>query len=321
MADRWAHFGSDRTLARFTLAVCRAQRRNGGQEVETIRRAGGRLFASYWADLYRLGGPQPLAEEWLALVAALRRRLAASPRAPLRVQLRLMGMAQALTLLPNGHPLIEPTLMPLFPPVDDSYGLPLLELSASFLVPLLRSPSPAGDRTRAIIRAALAELPADPARTDDPASLRVSVARIAVTSAGLPTDELASLLSGLLSLREPDQWIDPAGAIIGLRLAEPAGAVLGAAGSAGRTMSTSKRRERITTAHAIVASDDRPIKDAKEHPRGGCRQRRHGTVRPRRPAGEPSRRRVAVYDGAEEVEVQVDLGGETGVHQRIDVGF
>jgi hypothetical protein len=89
----------------------------------------------------------------------------------------------------------------------------LLELPASFLVPLLRSASPAGDRTRALIRAALTELPADPAQTDDPASLRVSVARIAVTSAGLPAHELASLLNGLPSLREPEQWIDPAGAM------------------------------------------------------------------------------------------------------------
>jgi len=175
VADRWAYFGSDRTLARFTLAVCRARRRNDGQEVEAVRRAGGRLFASYWADLYRLGGPQPLAEEWLVLVATMCRRLAATSRAPLRIQLRLMGMAQALTLIPNGHPLIEQTLTWLFPPVDDSYGLPLLELPASFLVPLLRSASPAGDRTRALIRAALTELPADPAQTDDPASLRVSV--------------------------------------------------------------------------------------------------------------------------------------------------
>jgi hypothetical protein len=213
VADRWTYFGSDRTLARFTLAVCRAQRRNGGQEVEAVRRAGGRLFASYWADLYRLGGPQPLAEEWLVLVATMCRRIAATSRAPLRIQLRLMGMAQALTLIPNGHPLIEQTLTRLFPPVDDSYGLPLLELPASFLVPLLRSASPAGDRTRALIRAALTELPADPAQTDDPASLRVSVARIAVTSAGLPAHELASLLNGLPSLREPEQWIDPAGAM------------------------------------------------------------------------------------------------------------
>ncbi|MGO9079302.1 MAG: hypothetical protein ACLQDY_09710 [Streptosporangiaceae bacterium] len=213
VADRWAYLGSARTLARFTLAVGRAQRRNGGREADAVRRAGGRLFAAYWTDLYRLDGPQPLAWEWLTLVAALRRKLAASQRAPLRVQLRLMGTAQALTVLSDGNPLIEPTLTRLFPPVHDSYGLPLLELSASFLLPLLRSASPAGDRTRALIRAALAGLPADPARTDDPASLRVSVARIAVTSAELPVGELASLLNGLPSLRKPEQWIDPGGAI------------------------------------------------------------------------------------------------------------
>jgi hypothetical protein len=34
-----------------------------------------------------------------------------------------------------------------------------------------------------------------------------------------------------------------------------------------------------------------------------------------------SGRRVTIHDGAEEVEVQVDLDGETRVHQRIDVGF
>src|SRR5262249_13099555 len=81
-ADRRAYLGSARPLARVRLAVGRAQQRNGGQEAEKIRNAGGRLFAAYWADRYRLGGPRPLAEEWLALVAALRRRLAASPRAP-----------------------------------------------------------------------------------------------------------------------------------------------------------------------------------------------------------------------------------------------
>ena len=100
-ADQWAYLGSARSLARFTSAVCGAQERNDGQAAEAIRAAGGRLYASYWADRYRLGGPQPLAREWLALVAAVRRRLAASPRAPVRLQMRLMGMAQALAALPE----------------------------------------------------------------------------------------------------------------------------------------------------------------------------------------------------------------------------
>jgi hypothetical protein len=213
VADRWVYFGSARTLARFTLAACRAQQRNGGQEAEVVRLSGGRLFAAYWLKRYRLSEPRPLAGEWLALVAAIRRRLAASPQAPLRVQMRLMGAAQALILLSDGHPLIEPSLTRLFPPAEDSYGLPLLELSDSFIVPLLRSESPAGNRTRALIRGALAELPADPARTHDPATLRVCVARIAVTSAGLAACDLASLLNGLPSLCEPEQWIDPNGAI------------------------------------------------------------------------------------------------------------
>ena len=212
-ADQWKYLGSARNLARFTSAVCRAQERNDGQAANAIRAAGGRLYASYWADRYRLGAPRPLAKEWLALVATMRRRLAASPRAPLRLQIRLMGTAQALALLPDRHPLIEPTLALLFPPADDSYGLSLLELPDSFLVPLLRSASPAGDRTRALIREVLAELPADPDRTDDPATLRVCVARIAVTSADLPARELALLLDGLPSLCQPGQWADPAGAI------------------------------------------------------------------------------------------------------------
>ncbi len=219
IAAQWAYLGSARTLARFTLAVCRAQQRNDGQEAEAVRFAGGRLFAAYWADFYMLGesvppgAPLPIAEDWLARVAALHRRLAAGRRASLRVQMRLIGIAQVLDSFSDAHPLIEQTLIRLFPPADESYGLPMMELPDSFLVPLLRRASPAGDCTRALIRDALAALPADPARTDDPASLCAIVARTAVTSAKLPVRKLASMLEDLPSLREPEQWIDPGGAI------------------------------------------------------------------------------------------------------------
>ena len=49
---------------------------------------------------------------------------------------------------------------------------------------------------------------------------------------------------------------------------------------------------------------------------------RRAGARPRRtPLSEPSVRRLGVHNGAEEVEVRVDLDGQTRVHQRIDVGF
>jgi hypothetical protein len=89
----------------------------------------------------------------------------------------------------------------------------MMELPDSFLVPLLRSTSPAGNCTRALIRDALDALPADPARTDNPASLCAIVARTAVTAAKLPVTKLASMLEDLPSLRAPEQWIDPRGAI------------------------------------------------------------------------------------------------------------
>jgi hypothetical protein len=219
VAAQWAYLGSARTLARFTGAVCRAQQRNDGQEAEAVRFAGGQLFAAYWANLHILGesmspsAPLSIDEDWLAMVTALRRRLAAGRRASLRVQMRLMGIAQALDSFSDGHPLIEQTLLRLFPPADDSYGLPMMELPDSFLVPLLRSISPAGNCTRALIRDALAALPADPARTDNPASLCAIVARTAVTSAKLQVTKLASMLEDLPSLRAPEQWIDPCAAI------------------------------------------------------------------------------------------------------------
>lgn len=213
VADQWAYLGSPSTLRRFTRAIDRAQERNGGQETEMVRLAGGRLFAAYWTEHYRLATPQPRAEQWLATVTETRRKLAANPQAPLQVQLRLMGVALVLASLPDGHILIDPTLRRLFPPAGKEYGLPMLELSASFLVPLLRSASAAGRRTRALVRDALARLPADPTRTDDPRSLRVSAARKAVTDARLPVGELARLLDDLPSLSRPEQWIDPCGAI------------------------------------------------------------------------------------------------------------
>jgi hypothetical protein len=218
VADQWEHIGSAETLELFEKAACRAQGTNGGQDAGPMRLAGGRLFACYWTDRYRLEEPGDwtLAPEWLALVEKVRGMLAADPAMPFPVGMRLAGLALALSSLLEDHPAIEPALTKIFPSADGTYGVPMTKLPGTFLAPLLTCGKPAGKRTRILIRDTLAGLPADPAATDDPEKLRVIVARQAVTTAisgSFSPAELAALLADLPSLAHPEQWLDPFGAI------------------------------------------------------------------------------------------------------------
>ncbi|URN03442.1 hypothetical protein LUW74_08875 [Actinomadura madurae] len=213
VGDQWEHLGSKATLDLFIEATIAAQARNGGQEATPVRLAAGRLWGLHWIGEYRLGGPEPRAAEWAGLVAEVRAELARHPQAPWPTQLRLAGLAVALAALPDGNALIDPTLSAIFPPAEESFGLPLLELPDSFLIPLLRGPSPAGHRLRGLLRDALGALPADPAHTADPRCLRATVARTAVHGAELSPDEVAELLTNLSSLQRPSQWTAAGGFI------------------------------------------------------------------------------------------------------------
>ncbi|MGI5171275.1 hypothetical protein ACQEU3_43680 [Spirillospora sp. CA-253888] len=209
VADRWDRFGV--FADRFVAATVDAQELNGGQEVESVRLAAGRLRALQWRDRYGLGGPDAHAEQWQDLVVDVRHELAAHPQARLSTQIRLMGIALALAEIPHDDALIGATLDEIFPVTG--YGLPMLELPGSFLVPLIRSDGPAGARARALVLDALTGLPADPARTDDPATLRASVSRTAINGARFAPDRLAALLADVPKLRETEMWIHPWGMI------------------------------------------------------------------------------------------------------------